>query len=85
MNERFVLSPSISLDKGDLELQYFLLLFDSDTRVYRNHIFFSRQQWIDIHLLDFRCKTQQSRKAYNNFGEFIFIHPLLPRVPLIIL
>ena len=33
MNERFVLSPSISLDKGDLELQYFLLLFYPNARV----------------------------------------------------
>ena len=43
MNERFVLSPSISLDKGDLELQYFLLLFYPNARIHRYHLFLRSQ------------------------------------------
>lgn len=59
--------------------------FSIRMRIHRYHLLFSRQQWIDIHLLDFRCKAQQGGKPYNNFGNLSSFTPFCPRVPLIIL
>lgn len=85
MNERFVLSPSISLDKGDLELQYFLLLsirMRASTAITCFSV--ANNGLISISLISVakRSKVESRTIISANLSSFT---PFCPRVPLIIL